>query len=428
MSHPAPPAGKGPTPVLQRPEVPLVAAVLAPVFALSGVTSLVGAQVLPWVSVRTGDMFPGLRPATVGVWHLHDLAGATIPLHIGWAGLLGLIVVAWVRPSWRRYAFRAAVGLSLVLTFLICDLGQAAIEAGGYQRADHPDASLQTGAVLGMFGTAALVLSVAALARSTGHRQVATPPPYVSNQTPPAPPTVPARTPQTAAPPAAAATAPPPARETAAPSAAAGGEGWSARPVWVPWWRRRGPRTAAIAGAVVTVVLLATTVWMVAHRPAPPPWRTATLDELIIEPTGVGPPVTPPDIAEQLDLRDGDAASVLFGLTGVQQSVGKGWAEADGTFVTIMLLRFGFPDSAERFAATCVQHLQRQVGRSGAADLPDLGGASAFTSTTAGAGGVARVRIIAHRGDVVVLVTETASSTVSTGHAHRYAREQYHRL
>ncbi|MBO4206830.1 hypothetical protein [Micromonospora echinofusca] len=436
MSHPVPPAGKGPDPVQWRPEVPLVPAVLAPVFALSGVTALVGAQVLPWVSVRTGGMFPGLAPATVGVWYLHDLSGAAIPLHVGWAGLVGLIVAAWARPSWRRYAFRAAVGLSLVLVFLICDLGQAAIEDGGYDRGAYPDASLQAGALLGMFGTAVLVLSVAALARSTGHRQVAVPPPPdVPGQAPPAPPTVPVPTPQTAAPPAPTpqtaatpgAAAPPPARETAAPPAA-GGAGWSARPVWVPWWRRRGPRTAAIAGAVVTAVLLATTVWMVAHRPAPPPWRTATLDELIIEPTGVGAPVTPPDIAEQLDLRDVDAASVLFGLTGVRQSVGRGWTESDGTFVTTMLLRFGSPESAEWFATTCRQHLLRQVGQSGAADLPDLGGASAFTSTTAGAGGVARVRIVAHRGDVVVLVTETASTAVSAGHAHRYARDQYHRL
>ncbi|MFJ8582891.1 hypothetical protein [Micromonospora sp. NPDC093277] len=72
--------------------------------ATVGLIMLADVHFMPWVAVRPGqsiaDRLLGLAPsAEVRTFALTDLPGARSSLYVGWALLLSLLVVAWVRPE-----------------------------------------------------------------------------------------------------------------------------------------------------------------------------------------------------------------------------------------------------------------------------------------------------------------------------------------
>lgn len=111
--------------------------------AIVGLILLANAHSLPWVAVRPGqsieDRLLGQAPsAEVRTYALTDLPGARTSLYVGWALLLSLLVVAWVRPEWRRGVRVAASVLPLALALLTFVPGGAAISASGFPRPRDP--------------------------------------------------------------------------------------------------------------------------------------------------------------------------------------------------------------------------------------------------------------------------------------------------
>lgn len=380
--------------------------------AFIGLLVLIDAQLVPWFRVRPGSLFTlpgGQDPATVvRPYRLADLSGAATPLYVGWVVLFGLFVVAWVRAGWRRTLLRVAVAVDVVLAFVTFDLARTALGLSGFREQDYPTTEFRSGVWLAVFGAVVVTLAVAALA---------------------APPRVRADSPAT--PSATATVAGPP-----QPAVATAGTGWSARPVWVPWWRRRGPVTALVIGVAALVVVSAMVVWAALHKPPGPRDHSGDLRQLLVAaPTGSTPGSRPSGTAVELGLEqaaelsgDQQLSGAVLPLLNARRAVADGWTEPDGTAVTVVLLQCGSDDAAATVLDT-YQHLaQKGSDDSGVADVPGLPGARSFVGPARDDKGRMLIHAVAQRGDIVFLITEERPGTADLTHIGALAARQYDQL
>ncbi|WP_091343434.1 hypothetical protein [Micromonospora rhizosphaerae] len=386
--------------------------------AIVGLILLANAHSLPWVAVRPGqsieDRLLGQAPsAEVRTYALTDLPGARTSLYVGWALLLSLLVVAWVRPEWRRGVRVAASVLPLALALLTFVPGGAAISASGFPEAEGPSTDFLAGTWLALVGMLLVAGAVSTLAAS----------------------------PKPLAPPRPAPVRPTPAAETVAagPSApatpsplplAVPGPGWSTRPPSVTWWRRPWLVTGVVAGSVAGAVLVGAVIWQVAH---PPATRHGELAALVVAAPADSAPGQPAAVDDQVNVArllplGGDLRALMLAAqvrNDVRHAAGAAWTRPDSASVTVALLQFDSPEVADQFQQSYVEIERDAWGPGGEVDIPDVPGATAFTGEGQGR---AEVHAVAHRDEIVVLVAATGGPPDAIAAVKSLVREQYDRL
>ena len=376
------------------------------VLAILGSAMLVTAQSLPWLSVRVGKTNLLLRDdAEQAVrMRLAELPEVRTWLYVGWVLLFAVVVAAWVRPDWRRGVVRAAVTLDVVLVFLTLDLGRTAVEVSGFQASDYPKTAILSGAVLALFGLLFTSVAVAVLSAPVrgrldrlGAQALAYPP---------------------------------------QPTVLGGGTGWSQRPTWVPWWRRRGPVTALVIGVVGLLLVPAMVVWLVLHRPAPARDHSGDLWQfLVTAPAGSTPQPYPsggsgqPSLIEVVQLSDHpEPGRLSFQLLTIRRGVVDRWTEPDGTTVTIALLQSKSESTATAFLRGYQSQVTEMVDDSDIREVPGLPGAQSFVNPVKDEKGRFRIHAVVQRTDIVVLITEARPGQVDRTHINALVRDQYNRL
>ncbi|RKN27271.1 hypothetical protein [Micromonospora musae] len=392
--------------------------------AVLALAALIGAHFLPWVAVLAGsalDRLFGQDPEQpLRTYRLLDLSETAVPLYVGWLMLFGAFAAGWVKPGWRRTLLRLVCLVDLAIVFLVLDIGRPAVEASGLRASDYPRADIRSGALLALLGVLLVTAAVAALTapvraraeRSTSQAS-ALRPGSVSGS---------------------AAHAPEPTVGTQAPASRPPvTTGWSARPVWVPWWRRRGPITALVLGVVVAVVAAGASVWLALHRPATPRDHSGDLREfLVTAPVGstFNAEVQASDgqlsVSQVTQLIDAGPADV-FTLLGMRSAVMGGWVEPDGVSVTVTLIQFSSDDDASGFLYTYGLRTQERTG-SDSTEIPGLQGAHSFVDAARDDKDRVRVDGVAQRGDVVLLITEAQPGTTDVARVNTLLRSQYDRL
>jgi hypothetical protein len=253
-----------------------------------------------------------------------------------------------------------------VLLLLTLGLTQTAVRVSG-RASDYPDTELLPGAWLAFLGACVVGVAVAATA---AHRP---PVPVRIVEPPPAP--------------AAVAVSPAPAAQRPASAA-----GWSERPVWEPWWRRRGPRIRVLAGIAALALVAGTGVWLAGRGPSTSDGHSGDLRRLVLPTPPGSTPLAP----------DGQSVAGMDGLLGavraqVSQAAFGGWVEPSGRDrVTIALLRFDSESEAIRtFSLVSIARVQL-TGVPGAS-MPGMPDVESFAAD-------AGVSAIGERGDVIFLI------------------------
>ncbi|MFD0787454.1 hypothetical protein ACFQZ8_26425, partial [Micromonospora azadirachtae] len=210
--------------------------------------------------------------------------------------------------------------------------------------------------------------------------------------------------------------------------------GWSARPEWLPWWRRRGPVTALALGAIAAVAVAGGTVWFALNRPPAPRDHSSDLRAFLVDaPVGSAPN---PDvlgtdgelsIAQATQLIDADAPGDIITLLGMHRAVTEGWTEANGTSVTVTLIQFESNDEASGFLETYCRRAQTKRG-SGSTATAGPQGSQSFVDPTRDDKGRVQVDAIAQRQDVVLLITEAQPGSVDAARVNTLVQDQYDRL
>ncbi|GAB3817975.1 hypothetical protein [Micromonospora zhanjiangensis] len=214
------------------------------------------------------------------------------------------------------------------------------------------------------------------------------------------------------------------------PSAAPAGY-WSARPEWVPWWRRRGPVTGVVIGAVVLVFTAAAGIWLAVHQPGPEP---------DLKPMLVSAPQGATRVVQLGGGPDSPGAGELASLTGgvpfwsgslrrygIRQLAAVGWATSDGTDVAVVLSRFD-RDSADSLFKE-VGLLQGPLGAGVVvSDVPGVPAGKLLTISAADPAGRVQTIALARRGDLVVVVQSLARPPADTAMINALVREQYGRM
>ncbi|SIR91930.1 hypothetical protein SAMN05444858_12757 [Micromonospora avicenniae] len=399
--------------------------VTALALAALGLLALVGAQFMPWVAVRTADTLDRLfgedpEQAARG-YRLVDLSEAAIPLLVGWVVLFGAFAAAWVKPDWRRMLLRLVCVADVVIVFLTFDLGRHAVDASGARASDNPAADIQSGALLALLGALLVTVALGTLMAPGRAR-----PENETSQPPAAPP---GHDPRSMSP------SPQPttvsqARASQSPVAT----GWSARPEWVPWWRRRGPVTALVLGVITAVAVAGGTAWFALNRPPAPRDHPSDLREFLVDaPVGSAPN---PDvigtdgrlsISQATQLIDAAEPGDIISLLGMRRAVTEGWTEGNGTSVTVTLIQFGSNDEASGFLETyCRRARTKRISESATTTGPQ--GSQSFVDPARDDKGRVQVDAIAQRQDVVLLITEAQPGSVDVARVHALVQDQYDRL
>jgi hypothetical protein len=388
----------------------------AAIAAVVGVVLLAGAGSLPWVAVRPGqsgaDRLFGVAPSTeVRTYTLTDLPGTARSLYVGWGLLLALVVVAWMRPSWRRGVRVAAAVLTVALAFLTFLPGGAAVRANGFPQAGGPDTEFLAGTWLALLGMslmagAASTLAATRPAAPPGTPALAHPAPAVeSGAVDPSPPGGPV------------------------PIAASGGR-WSVRPVADPWWHRRGLVAGVAAGAVAALALVGAVLWQLAHPPVDP---HADLPALVVARPVDSTPATAAAVDDRVTIgrivpfSGGDMRAVLLAAEvrdGVRHAAGVAWNRPAAS-VTVTLLQFDSATAADHFQQSYDDLRRHAPGFGEVVEIPDVPGATAYPGQ--GEEGT-EVDAVAHRGEIVVLVTAAGGAAGAVTVAETALREQYDRL
>ncbi|SCE93879.1 hypothetical protein GA0070214_103434 [Micromonospora chaiyaphumensis] len=372
---------------------------------------------MPWVAVRPGqsiaDRLSGLAPsAEVRTFALADLPGARSPLYVGWALLLSLLVVAWLRPEWRRSVRVGTAVLSLALTFLTFLPGGAAVRASGFREADGPSTDFLAGTWLALVGMLLVASGVSTLAASP---KPSTPPEPTPVRPTPAAVTV-----------AADSTAPADPTPIFVPP-----PGWAARPrpAAVPWWRRPWLVTGVVAACVAGAVLVGALVWHVAAHP--PATRRGELAALVVARPADSAPARPAAVDDRVNVPQllppggPDALILAAQLLDVRHAAGAAWTRPDTASVTVTLLQFDSREQADQFQQSYAEFERRARGRGGEVGIPDVPGATAFTGEGQGQ---AEVDAVAHRDDIVVLISADGGPPDTIAVVESLVREQYNRL
>jgi hypothetical protein len=121
------------------------------------------------------------------------------------------------------------------------------------------------------------------------------------------------------------------------------------RPVWRPWWRRRGPRTVLLAGAAAVLLIAGTAVWLVAQAPAAPRDHSGDLRQYLL-PAPPGSTVSVPDgLVSAASIDDSLFAAATVQQAGVRQVAVEAWLEPVGqNRVRVGLVRFESDDQASQ--------------------------------------------------------------------------------
>jgi hypothetical protein len=207
-----------------------------------------------------------------------------------------------------------------------------------------------------------------------------------------------------------------PATEPASPNEPAAG--WSVRPVWRPWWRRRGPRTVLLAGAAAVLLIAGTAVWLVAQAPAAPRDHSGDLRQYLL-PAPPGSTVSVPDgLVSAASIDDSLFAAATVQQAGVRQVAVEAWLEPVGqNRVRVGLVRFESDDQASQVLSGFLlmkggRPVNRGSGTYRERPVPP-------PSTT-----VPRPLAIGERGDVLFMVAYTGPGA-SVPAIHALARNQY---
>ncbi|GAA4573312.1 hypothetical protein GCM10023176_38050 [Micromonospora coerulea] len=386
---------------------------------LFGLVVVVNAHFMPWVVAKPGQdvidrLLGGAPTAEVKTYALTDLPGIQAFLYAGWVLLLSLLVAAWVRPEWRR---DVRIGARLLMLALMLALTMfapgAAIDVSGFPIGDGPSTDFLAGTYLALFGTMLLAIGASALPAS----------------------------PQSSAPPTPAPVRPTPDAEavgagSSAPAAPITpfpalmlGQSWSARPARVPWWRQPWPVTGVVVGTLTVAILVGTFAWQATHRPAN---RHRDLAALLVASPADSTPAQPAaaddrvNTSRLLPLTDFRALMLAEQLRDdVQHSAGTAWTRPDHALVQVTLLQFDSPLVADQFRRSYVDIEGAVRSTINGVDLPDVPGAVVFSGDEQGR---VEVNAIAHRDDVVVLVSANGGPSDINATVNALVREQYDRL
>ncbi|MET8122300.1 hypothetical protein [Micromonospora sp. NPDC005189] len=385
-----------------------------------GLVALAQARSMPWVAVHEGqdsmDRLVGRTTWTeVRTYALTDLAGFWPVLYVGWALLLAMLVVAWVRPPWRPAVRLAAALLSVVLAVANLLPGGAAVDASGFAIDDYPSTNFLGGLWLALFGMLLLAGAVSTLPMA---------PTPAGPAAPPAPEAV-----STA----------PPHQEVARVDESAVGDPqasadttsfvWQsprlgARPATAPWWRRPGPVAGVVAGAVAAAVFV-TVIWYAAH---PAVDLHPDLGALVVAAPSDSKPADPAAVDDQVDfgriLPVFDAGTLLLAAQvrdEVLHAAGTAWTRRDATSVTITLVQFSSVGSANHFERSYVDLQQESPGE--VVEIDDVPGAMAFVADDQGG-----VWAVARQDEIVVVVSAVGGSSDTVTAVESLVREQYDRI
>ncbi|MFJ8582890.1 hypothetical protein [Micromonospora sp. NPDC093277] len=301
--------------------------------------------------------------------------------------------------------------LSLALTFLTFLPGGAAIRASGFREADGPSTDFLAGTWLALVGMLLVASAVSTLAASP------------KPSTPPEP--TPVR--------------PTPAAETVAADSTAPADptpifvpppGWAAlpRPAAVPWWRRPWLVTGVVAACVAGAVLVGAVVWLVAH---PPATRRSELAALVVARPADSTPAQPAAVDDRVNVPQilppwgPDALILTAQLLDVRHAAGAAWTRPDTASVTVTLLQFDSREQADQFQQSYAEFERRARGPGSEENIPDVPGATAFTGEGQGQ---AEVDAVAHRDDIVVLISADGGPPDTIAVVESLVREQYDRL
>jgi hypothetical protein len=378
-----------------------------------GVALLVTSLYLPWVSLRFD---PGLTwvPAgqpiavTVQTYDLAALPGAMALVMADWVVLLGLFAVSRRVPRWRRRLVGITMAVLGILLFVILGQEQTAVQASG-RASDHPGPDLLAGAWVALLGAVVVAAAIAATDR------VKAPAAAEALPVPAEPDSVERPGPSTADdlpdPPTMAEQSQEPASEPAF--------GWSARPVWQPWWRRRGPLTALVAGIGVVVLGAGTVVWLAVQKPSGPVHGSGDLRASLLP----APPGATPLVLSGQDSAGGLAGGPFLGIapqSGQGDTAFGGWIEPAGQDrIRIGLVRFASDDEAHQTFAALLAWLTRTSSQPGR-EVPGVPGAQSFLIGSDAA-------VIGEQGNVLFVISDVGSGA-TIGTIDELARQQYDRL
>ncbi|WP_319460217.1 hypothetical protein [Micromonospora sp. RTP1Z1] len=371
--------------------------------AIVGLIVLAAAHSVPWVAVRPAPS------DEVRTYALTDFPGSRTSLYVGWVLLLAMLVAAWVRPQWRPGTRLVAWVLSVALTLLTFLPGSEAMDARGFPEAHSPHSEFLTGTWVALAGMLALARAVSTL---TAAPQPPTPASPIPAEPAPVAETI--------------ATEPPaPAGPT---SIFAPSPHWTARPALVPWWRRPWRVAGVVAACVAAAALVGTVAWYAIHARVD---RDGDLGALVVTLPADSTPTTPAAVDDRVDTTrivplSEDFRSMMLAVevrNTVQHAAGAAWTRPDSATVTVTLLQFDSASTAEEFQQSYADLQPPGRGPGDLVQIPDVPGAMAFTNN-----GQAEVRAIAHRDEIVVLVTMAGVPPDAVTAVETLVREQYGRL
>ncbi|MEU1685283.1 hypothetical protein [Micromonospora sp. NPDC005707] len=381
--------------------------------AIVGLVVLATAHSAPWLAVRPGqsteDLMLGRAPSDeVRTYALTDFPGSRASLYAGWALLLAMLVAAWVRPQWRTGTRLAAWLLGVALTLLTFLPGSDAVDASGFPQADRPHSEFLTGTWLALAGTLMLAAAVSTLTAAPAPPAAAHPTPAESA---PGTESIAVDRPDPAGP--APVFAPDPHR--------------AARPAPVPWWRRPWP-VIGLAASVAGAAVVGTVVWYAVHARVDP---DRDLGALVVAGPADSTPTTPAAVDDRVDITRivplGEDFRSLVLVAAVRSTVlhaaGAAWTRPDSTSVTVTLLQFDSVSAADQFQQSYVSLQPAARGLGDLAEIRDVPGAMTFTGE-----GQTEVRAVAHRDEIVVLVTVAGGPPDAATTVESLVREQYGRL
>ncbi|MFI5926296.1 hypothetical protein ACIA3K_09920 [Micromonospora sp. NPDC051543] len=370
------------------------------VLAVIGLVMLISAWSLPWVSVSRGEyavdrLFGRAPSGEVRTFMLTDLAGYWQPLVFGWAALLVLLALAWVRPVWRFWLRLAAILLGVVVGVGTLLPATAAIDVSGFPVDDHPDTDLLNGVSLGLFGVVLLARAVTTLPE------------------PPAP-AVPEAVPFVFVDEPIAANTTPFVWQGSRPNV---------RPA-APWWRRPAP-VAGVLAVLGIAVLLITVTWRAID---PVDDQTPDLGALMVAASAGWASAAPAagddpvDLGRVLPLSEARAHLLAEQAGGdVIQTAASAWTGPDATLVSITLLEFSSAGSADQFQRSYSDLREATPGE--VTPLAELPGSAVFVDAER-----TGVWAVAGRDEVVLIVSAVGGQPGTVPVVESLVREQYDRL
>jgi hypothetical protein len=354
------------------------------VLAGLGVALMATSLALPWVRIQVDPDLLGLAGRPVGgqTYWLGALSGAPALVVTDWLLLLGAYALAWRTPRWWRALLWVAIGVLGLLGLLILGLGRDTVPASA-----DPTVHPLAGAWLGFLGGVLVLLALAALAGPSSAKPPSPADPALS--------TVDSR-PSTVD-----------SRHSTVDGVGSGlepGAGWSARPAWQPWYRRRGPVAALVAGGIAVLVLAGVDVWLLVIAPRDTHDHSGDLHRFLVSAPAGAVPMSPEVFADQIAVADAKGIA----------AASEAWSgPAEGDRGAVILLRF----DSDATASQALSMFGLVQAKASSENVPDIPGARVYTV------GSQHV-VMGVQGDVLFAVIEDGLDA-SDGSAVALAKAQY---